>query len=278
MTEGNLANYIDQIAEGGPAGYIFKDSGRRCAIEEESDIYGFSLLTADKESGCDHVSSILNDSFSADINWNNPGALTLMCRSYGIVGQTNVYSSIVLSSFLPVPAETISDDHTSRNLAEDALPVAESTANSSMLQYGASLTYGKPTTIQRLKVDLAKPHIRKARDKTTAVEEELTSIRKRYREVFESSSSSSSNADDSSEDSDRSASSCTGSHESRKGESGRHKDCDAKKKSSSNGKNCYKKMKRSQSDSDRRKSKKKKRKLKSSKNEKNAKKRKMKRG
>lgn len=80
----------------------------RCIINEDSDLYGFSLIHDDIDDSrrsssssvirCDDDQTRAKDviqRFQSDDNWFNSKAVDLMCESYGI-NSTNQYSSLLL--------------------------------------------------------------------------------------------------------------------------------------------------------------------------------------
>lgn len=69
--------------------FVADESVDECAIEEEADTYGFSLVSTAPDNGHGmHTNSRRNenilDLFRRDFNWNNPASVTLMSRAYGI--------------------------------------------------------------------------------------------------------------------------------------------------------------------------------------------------
>jgi len=79
-----------------------------CTIDEDSDLFGFSLVHDDIDESCRSSSSNVSyidrtkgikdviKRFQADNNWFNPKAVDLMCNSYGI-DSNNQYDSLLLS-------------------------------------------------------------------------------------------------------------------------------------------------------------------------------------
>lgn len=74
-------------------------SNKECCVEEESDLYGFSLIS-------EHENVKMNGNRTRirllvklmdDQNWNNPGAVSLMCRAYQL---DNTFESVVFGSAL----------------------------------------------------------------------------------------------------------------------------------------------------------------------------------
>ena len=75
-----------------------------CAVEEESDMYGFSLLSHGY--GERHASSSTKGTLTnlmMDQNWNNPGNVCLMCRAYQI---DDTYRSVVFGQTLGASGST----------------------------------------------------------------------------------------------------------------------------------------------------------------------------
>eukprot|EP01032_Pedospumella_encystans_P009259 gene9259-10917_t len=75
-----------------------------CAVEEESDMYGFSLLSHGNSER--HASSSTKGTLSnlmTDQNWNNPGNVCLMCRAYQI---DDTYRSVVFGQTLGASGST----------------------------------------------------------------------------------------------------------------------------------------------------------------------------
>ena len=75
-----------------------------CAVEEESDMYGFSLLSHGNSER--HASSSTKGKLSnlmTDQNWNNPGNVCLMCRAYQI---DDTYRSVVFGETLGASGST----------------------------------------------------------------------------------------------------------------------------------------------------------------------------
>ena len=75
-----------------------------CAVEEESDMYGFSLLSHGNSER--HASSSTKGKLSnlmTDQNWNNPGNVCLMCRAYQI---DDTYRSVVFGQTLGASGST----------------------------------------------------------------------------------------------------------------------------------------------------------------------------
>jgi tetratricopeptide (TPR) repeat protein len=64
------------------------NSNSTCVIDEESDGYGFSLIGGGRYADTDVIQS-----FREDANWNNPGAVGLMKRAFGI---TDEHDSVLL--------------------------------------------------------------------------------------------------------------------------------------------------------------------------------------
>ncbi|KAJ1439426.1 hypothetical protein B484DRAFT_415847 [Ochromonadaceae sp. CCMP2298] len=60
-------------------------TGKGCAIDEESDTYGFSLLKEEHESRLGGSRGLLT-ALRRDENWNNPAAVSLMARAYDLDG------------------------------------------------------------------------------------------------------------------------------------------------------------------------------------------------
>ena len=98
---GNALEAIDGIAHGMRHLKSCKPvhfDHRSCVIDEECDTYGFSLLShagdVDRDAFQYREQNVV-DEFRKDVNWNNPGAVQLMCRAFGLDKADEYRSSLL---------------------------------------------------------------------------------------------------------------------------------------------------------------------------------------
>lgn len=87
------------------SGVVFT-AARECIVEEESDMYGFSLISQrddGRERGRGQAQTNILAELMKDENWNNPGAVCLMCRAYQI---DDTYDSIAFGNAFRATKDT----------------------------------------------------------------------------------------------------------------------------------------------------------------------------